>query len=54
MKARNYKKEYRKYGASKAAKKYRAELNKFNRDKARLATETDSMLLTLVVRLEDS
>ena len=33
MKARNYKEEYRKYGASKAAKKYRAELNKFNRDK---------------------
>ena len=33
MKARNYKDEYRKYGKSKAAKKYRAELNKYNRDK---------------------
>ena len=33
MKARNYKEEYRKYGASKKAKLYRAELNKYNRDK---------------------
>jgi predicted mannosyl-3-phosphoglycerate phosphatase (HAD superfamily) len=31
MKARNYKKEYNKYGKSKAAKKYRAELNQYNR-----------------------
>tara|TARA_R110002020_G_scaffold155574_5_gene336690 strand:- start:594 stop:860 length:267 start_codon:yes stop_codon:yes gene_type:complete len=30
---RNYKKEYAKYGASLSAKKYRAELNKYNRDK---------------------
>jgi hypothetical protein len=30
---RNYKDEYRKYGKSKAAKKYRAELNKYNRRK---------------------
>ena len=30
---RNYKKEYAKYGASLAAKKYRAELNKYNRNK---------------------
>ena len=28
---RNYKEEYRKYGASKAAKNYRAELNRYNR-----------------------
>lgn len=33
MKARNYKEEYRKYGSSKAAKKYRAELNSYNRKK---------------------
>lgn len=31
LKMRDYKKEYRKYGKSKAAKKYRAELNQFNR-----------------------
>ena len=30
---RDYKKEYAKYGKSKKAKKYRAELNKYNRDK---------------------
>ena len=30
---RNYKKEYKKYGKSEAAKKYRAELNRFNRRK---------------------
>lgn len=30
---RNYKDEYKKYGRSKAAKKYRAELNKYNRKK---------------------
>jgi hypothetical protein len=30
---RDYKKEYEKYGKSKKAKKYRAELNKYNRDK---------------------
>jgi len=28
---RNYKEEYRKYGKTKAAKKYRAELNRHNR-----------------------
>lgn len=28
---RDYKREYRKYGKTKAAKKYRAELNKHNR-----------------------
>jgi len=28
---RDYKKEYRKYGKTKAAKRYRAELNKHNR-----------------------
>ena len=33
MKARNYKEEYRKYGSTEAAKKYRAELNRYNRDK---------------------
>jgi len=31
MNKRNYKKEYKKYGKSKAAKKYRAELNQYNR-----------------------
>ena len=30
---RNYKEEYKKYGSSKKAKKYRAELNKYNRQK---------------------
>jgi broad specificity phosphatase PhoE len=33
MSARNYKNEYEKYGKTEAAKKYRAELNKYNRDK---------------------
>ncbi len=33
MKARNYKKEYEKYGKTEAAKKYRAELNQHNRKK---------------------
>lgn len=33
MSTRNYKEEYRKYGKSGAAKKYRAELNRYNRDK---------------------
>ena len=33
MAARNYKEEYRKYGSSKAAKLYRALLNKVNRRK---------------------
>jgi hypothetical protein len=33
MSNRNYKKEYAKYGKSTAAKKYRAELNKYNRKK---------------------
>ena len=32
-KERNYKEEYKKYGSSKKAKKYRAELNKYNRQK---------------------
>jgi len=32
-KKRDYKKEYAKYGKSKKAKKYRAELNKYNREK---------------------
>ena len=32
-KKRDYKAEYKKYGASKKAKKYRAELNKYNRQK---------------------
>jgi len=32
-KMRDYKKEYSKYGASKSAKKYRAELNQYNRKK---------------------
>tara|TARA_B100000287_G_scaffold2784_1_gene2765 strand:+ start:2259 stop:3035 length:777 start_codon:yes stop_codon:yes gene_type:complete len=32
-KKRDYKAEYKKYGSSKKAKKYRAELNKYNRDK---------------------
>lgn len=31
MAGRNYKKEYRKYGKSRAAKRYRAQLNKYNR-----------------------
>lgn len=31
MSNRNYKKEYRKYGKSKAAKRYRADLNQYNR-----------------------
>lgn len=31
MKARNYKQEYARYGKTEAAKKYRAELNKYNR-----------------------
>lgn len=31
-KARNYRKEYLKFQASKKRKKYRAELNKYNRD----------------------
>ena len=31
MNKRNYKEEYKKYGKSKAAKKYRAELNQYNR-----------------------
>lgn len=30
---RDYKNEYRKYGKTKKAKKYRAELNKYNRQK---------------------
>ena len=30
---RDYKDEYRKYGKTKKAKKYRAELNKYNRQK---------------------
>lgn len=33
MAARNYKEEYRKYGASKEAKAYRAKLNTYNRKK---------------------
>ena len=32
-KKRDYKKEYKKYGSSTKAKKYRAALNKINRDK---------------------
>ena len=32
-KERNYKEEYKKYGSSKKAKKYRAELNAYNRKK---------------------
>lgn len=32
-KKRDYKKEYRKYGKTRAAKKYRAALNKYNRKK---------------------
>jgi hypothetical protein len=32
MATRNYKEEYARYGASKEAKQYRAELNKYNRD----------------------
>ena len=32
-KKRDYKAEYKKYGSSKKAKKYRAELNKYNRQK---------------------
>lgn len=32
-KARNYRKEYDRYQSSDKAKKYRAELNKYNRDK---------------------
>jgi hypothetical protein len=32
-KTRDYDKEYRKYGKSKKAKKYRAELNQYNRKK---------------------
>ena len=31
-KKRNYKKEYEEYGSKPGAKKYRAELNKYNRD----------------------
>ena len=33
MKTRDYDKEYKKYGKSSKAKKYRAELNKYNRKK---------------------
>ena len=33
MRKRDYKKEYRKYGKARAAKKYRAALNKYNRKK---------------------
>jgi hypothetical protein len=33
MSNRDYKKEYEKYGKSDSAKKYRAELNQYNRDK---------------------
>jgi hypothetical protein len=33
MSERDYKKEYAEYGSKPAAKKYRAELNKYNRDK---------------------
>jgi len=33
MKKRNYKNEYSKYGKSEKAKKYRAQLNKYNRKK---------------------
>jgi hypothetical protein len=32
-KARNYKEEYRKFQSSKKMKKYRAELNRYNREK---------------------
>lgn len=32
-KQRDYKSEYKKYGASKQAKLYRAELNRYNREK---------------------
>ena len=32
MSNRDYKKEYEKYGKSESAKKYRAELNKYNRE----------------------
>ena len=32
-KTRNYDEEYRKYGKTKKAKRYRAELNKYNRQK---------------------
>ena len=32
-KKRDYKTEYKKYGSSTKSKKYRAELNKYNRDK---------------------
>ena len=32
-KTRDYDKEYKKYGKSKSAKKYRAELNRYNRKK---------------------
>lgn len=33
MSVRNYKEEYRRYGKSKEAKRYRAELNQYNRKK---------------------
>jgi hypothetical protein len=33
MSNRDYKKEYEKYGKSESAKKYRAELNQYNREK---------------------
>lgn len=33
MAKRNYKEEYRKFQSSRKRKKYRAELNKYNRDK---------------------
>jgi hypothetical protein len=35
MKARNYKQEYARYGKTKAAKKYRAELNQYNRERGK-------------------
>ena len=46
---RDYKDEYRKYGKTKKAKKYRAELNKYNVRKGRMVTVMAWTPLTKVV-----
>ena len=45
-KTRDYDKEYKKYGKSTAAKKYRAELNRYNRKRGRMVTGITWMRLT--------
>ena len=51
---RDYKKEYEKYGKSEKAKKYRAELNKYNRDKGTYGNGDGKDASLKVVRLLDS